>query len=204
MAFEQTRDLRSAAQASKRFKEQKAKWSLGARPSAGVYRFWNSDKLTGSASQQAKVRPEKRLYNHHEHQSSNIVKPRTGRIAHDVPQSHSRAKCDALAELKDPSNISRSIHDFLPSPDHRRLDVSDNFLYSFDRTDTPGGPLSLDIFVKTNPRATEKLVEKEYEILDANGDALKGRKARRDLRRKSPQPVAEEARIVEEDGFELI
>ncbi|RYP48360.1 hypothetical protein DL768_005729 [Monosporascus sp. mg162] len=202
MAFQQTRDLRSAAQDSKRFKEHKAKWSLGARSSAGVYQLWNPDRLTGSASQQAKVRPQKRLYDHH--QSSNIVKPRTGMIAHGAPQSHSRAKCDALAELKDPSNISRSIHDFLPSPDDRRLDVSDNFLYSFDRTDTPGGPLSLDIFVKTSPRETEKLVEKEYEILDANGDALKGRKARRDLRRKSPQPVAEEARIVEDDGFELI
>ncbi|EMR62186.1 hypothetical protein MGN70_005753 [Eutypa lata] len=205
MAFEQTKDFRSATQSSKRFKEHKAKWSLGSRPSPGVqYSIWNPDVfLTGSESQREKIRPDKRL-SHGRFQSHNIVKPRNARIAHDIPQSHSRAKCDALTELSDPSNTSRSIHDMLPSLEERRMNGSDNVLYSFDRAETPGKPLSLDVFFKTNPRETEKFVEKEYEILDANGEALKGRKARRDLRRQSPHAIAEEPGLIEDEGFELV
>lgn len=108
-----------------------------------------------------------------------------------------------MEELSDPA-ISRSLIDLLPSPSRiRKPSVTDGFLYSFDRTDTPGKPLSLDIFVKTNPKETEKLVEKEYEILDYNGDALKGRRARRNLRRQDLAP-AEEPAIIEDDGFELV
>ena len=61
MAFDQNKDLRTTAQSSKRFKEHKAKWSQGTRPSAGVlYNVWNPDVLlTGSESQQEKVRPDK-------------------------------------------------------------------------------------------------------------------------------------------------
>jgi hypothetical protein len=205
MAFEQTRDFRSSAQSSKRFKEHKAKWALGSRPSSGVrYNIFEPDTyLTGSESQQEKVRPDK--LSHFRFQSHNVVKQRNGRIAHDIPQSHSRAKCDALTELNDPNNISRSVHDILPSsPNRRTPTVSDNILYSFDRTDTPGKPLSLDIFVKTNPKETEKFVEKEYEILDSNGDALKGRKARRNLRQRNSQALGDEPETVEDDGFELI
>lgn len=78
------------------------------------------------------------------------------------------------------------------------------FLYSFDATDTPGKPLSLDIFVKPNTKETEKLVEKEYEIVDSNGDELKGRKARlRNLRRPN-QAGAPEPDAVEDEGFELV
>jgi hypothetical protein len=90
------------------------------------------------------------------------------------------------------------------TPSRRKPSISDNFLYSFDRTDTPGKPLSLDIFVKTNPKETEKFVEKEYEILDHNGDALKGRKARRNLRQRNHQGHADEPDALEDDGFELI
>jgi hypothetical protein len=129
----------------------------------------------------------------------NIVK---AKYIKNVPQKYSRAKVNAMEELDDAAT-SRSLVDMLPSPDsRRRLTVSDDYLYSFDRTQSPGKPLSLDIFVKTNPRLTEKLVEKEYEILDTNGDALTGRKARRNLRRQ-PQPFAE-PETVEDDGFELI
>lgn len=92
----------------------------------------------------------------------------------------------------------------LPSLEERRMNGSDNILYSFDRAETPGKPLSLDVFFKTNPRETEKFVEKEYEILDANGEALKGRKARRDLRRQSPHAIAEEPGLIEDEGFELV
>lgn len=106
--------------------------------------------------------------------------------------------------MNDPSNTTRSIYEMLSSPVERRASGSDNFLYSFDRTETPGKPLSLEVFLKTNPRETEKLVEKEYEILDGNGEALKGRKARRDLRRQSPHAIVEEPGTIEDEGFELI
>jgi hypothetical protein len=109
-----------------------------------------------------------------------------------------------MEELNDPA-ISRSLIDLLPSPNRsRNPQVTDGFLYSFDRKDTPGQPLSLEVFVKTSTKETEKLVEKEYEILDNNGDALKGRKARRNLRGQSRPPMAEEPAIIEDDGFELL
>ncbi|KAI1496925.1 hypothetical protein F5X99DRAFT_46818 [Biscogniauxia marginata] len=208
MAFDQARDLRSFAQDSKRIKDHKEKWSRGSRPSAGCKYLWHEPDtiLTGSDSQREKIRPEPLAYSYRL-PTQNIVKPRgNARIRHDMPQNHSRAKVEALAELQDTSYTSRSLHDLMSSPQNRRkLSASDNILYSFDRADTPGKPLSLDIFVKSNPKETEKFVEKEYEILDNNGDALKGRKARRNLRRgKNNASVAEEPEIIEDDGFELV
>ncbi|KAI1780171.1 hypothetical protein F4818DRAFT_167987 [Hypoxylon cercidicola] len=206
MAFEQTRDLRSSAQESKRFKEHSEKWSRGSRPLAGCQiNVWDGSVMSGGESQLEKTRPE-RSFNHYRLTTQNIVKPRgSGQVRHDLPGSYSRAKIDALAELQDPSNVSRSIHDLLPSSDTRRkLSVSDNILYSFDRAESPGKPLTLDVFVKANPKETEKFVEKEYEILDNNGDALKGRKARQNLRRKNHTPASQESDIIEDEGFELV
>ncbi|KAH9897284.1 hypothetical protein F4778DRAFT_783376 [Xylariomycetidae sp. FL2044] len=206
MAFDQARDLRSFAQDSKRNKEHKQKWSHGTRPLSGCTYLAEEDDvvLAGSQSQQEKIRPAREWTFRWPKQ--NIVKPE-GCKHKNIPQSHSRAKVDAMYELQDPSNISRSLHELLPSPQGRRKpSVTDNFLYSFDRTDSPGKPLSLDIFVKSNPKETEKFVEKEYEILDNNGDALKGRKARRNLRNVGPKnnaPTAE-PEIIEDDGFELL
>ncbi|KAI0021644.1 hypothetical protein F4780DRAFT_273840 [Xylariomycetidae sp. FL0641] len=209
MAFEQSRDLRSFAHESNRVKDQKQKWSRGSRPSPGCSADWvDSTIITGgSESQRAKKRPERYSHSLRAERSLNIVKPRgSAHTRHDLPQSHSRAKVDAMWELSDPTNVSRSIHDLMPSPQQRRkMSVSDNFLYNFDKAESPGKPLSLDIFVKTNPKETEKFVEKEYEILDNNGDALKGRKARRNLRRKNnASSAAPEVEIMEDDGFELV
>ncbi|KAI2629552.1 hypothetical protein GGR54DRAFT_267545 [Hypoxylon sp. NC1633] len=194
MAFEQTRDFRSSAQDSKRFKEHSEKWSRGARL-----------VLTGNDGQSEKLRPERPFHNTRM-TTQNIVKPRgSGQVRHDLPSSYSRSKMDTLAELQDSSNVSRSLHDLIPSPQLRRnFSASDNILYSFDRAESPGKPLTLDVFVKANPKETEKFVEKEYEILDNNGDALKGRKARQNLRRKNHAQATEEPDIIEDDGFELV
>lgn len=82
------------------------------------------------------------------------------------------------------------------------MSASDNFLYSFDRVESPGGPVTLDLFVKpASPRDTERLVRKEYEVLDANGQPLKGRKAKKDLRRAALDPTPD---ADEDDGFELV
>lgn len=85
--------------------------------------------------------------------------------------------------------------------------MSDNILYSFDKNDTPGRPLTLDIFVKSTGRETERLVEKEYEVIDGNGEMLNGKKARRILRKGATDPgtalgVGDE--VVEDEGFELV
>ena len=84
--------------------------------------------------------------------------------------------------------------------------ASDPFLYSFDRTDTPGRPLTLELFVKTpTGKETEKLVEREYAVVDGNGESVSGRKAtRRVLRTGTSAAVQEEQSVIEDEGFELI
>jgi len=104
---------------------------------------------------------------------------------------------------EDIDDASRSIGDLVSSPVvTRSMSASDNFLYSFDRTESPGRPLALDLFVKpASPRDTERLVRKEYEVLDTNGQPLKGRKAKRDLRRS---PFDHTPDVDEDEGFELV
>ncbi|KAK3955426.1 hypothetical protein QBC32DRAFT_38810 [Pseudoneurospora amorphoporcata] len=88
--------------------------------------------------------------------------------------------------------------------------AEDTFLYSFDQDATPGfsrTPLTLENFVKTDDRKTEKFVEKEYEILDANGEALKGRKAKRRGLRGGAAAASQDKddeEVVEDEGFELV
>lgn len=121
----------------------------------------------------------------------------------EIPSKRVRSKVSAQEEI---DAASRSVLDYLPSPVRRQNSATDNILYSFDRTDSPGRPVTLDIFVKTTGRDTEKLVEKEYEILDENGDALKGKKARRTLRQgvSTGNKSADDEPEVDEDGFELV
>jgi len=98
----------------------------------------------------------------------------------------------------------RPLSDLLPS---LAAHQADNVLYNFDRVDSPGRSLTLDVFVKpATARETERFIEREYEILDERGDALRGRKARQTLRKAASGGGAAEAeRIVEdEDGFELV
>lgn len=118
-----------------------------------------------------------------------------------------RSKMSVQDEIEEAAGGSRSILDYLPGSPQRQLsNPMDQVLYSFDRTDTPGRPLTLEVFVKTTGRETEKFVEKEYEVIDANGDALRGRKARSNLRRGTAGAgkSAGEEMEVDEDGFELI
>lgn len=121
--------------------------------------------------------------------------------ARNLPAGRVRERIHLNDEIKE---TSRSIADILPRyPLTRRLSAADHVLYSFDRAETPGKPLGLDVFVKKSGRETEKLVEKEYEVLDGNGEALKGRKARRHLRKVASDPAASQT-TEEDDGFELV
>jgi hypothetical protein len=123
----------------------------------------------------------------------------------DAPMGRVREKLHAARELDDPS--SRSLSELPPITPSlmRRMSAADNVLYSFDRNDTPGRPLTLDIFVKgPTARDTERFVEKEYEILDGNGEALKGRKARHNLRQTVTDLELANEEHAEVDGFELL
>lgn len=206
MAFDQVRDLRGFARDTKRVKDHNHKWARGNRPSPGVKFDWPQEGvfLTGSQEQQEKIRPQRLPHGKHI-RSPNVTKSITcNHRPYMVPDSYWLPKADALAEAHDTSNMSRSLRELLPSPHTRRKQsVSDDFLYSFDDTESPGKPLSLDVFIKTSTKDTEKFVQKEYEILDYNGDAVKGRKAIKNLHRGKTGPP-EEAELVEDEGFELV
>lgn len=138
---------------------------------------------------------------YHPRKSHNLVKMRSNR---DAPFGRMRTQLYAKREITDVT--SRSFGELPPTgPLVRRASATDNVLYSFDRADTPGRPLTLDIFVKSpTARDTERLVEKEYEILDTNGEALKGRKARRNLRQAASDLGPANDEVVEDEGFELL
>jgi len=62
-------------------------------------------------------------------------------------------------------------------------------------------PIDLGTYVRgVSALDTEKLVRKEYEILDSEGDVLRGRKARAMLRGQ----LGVEAVVEVEDDFELV
>lgn len=127
------------------------------------------------------------------------------RASYDPRAGRMRTKLYAKGEITDMSSSAPS--DLPPTPGApaliRRMSASDNFLYSFDRNDTPGKPLTLELFVKSpTAKETEKFVAKEYEILDGNGEALKGMRARKNLRAGGTGTVEDE--IVEDEGFELV
>jgi hypothetical protein len=107
-----------------------------------------------------------------------------------------------MEETKDlPKSIS--VVDMLPLP---RLDeawVHDHHT-GFGASPTElSTPLNLDTFVKLDSRATERLIAKEYEVLDMSGKILKGREASRDLRR-SPRAHSMNEDNDDDYGFELI
>jgi hypothetical protein len=144
----------------------------------------------------------------HPKNEQNVVKMRAS-SNWEMPPGRVRSKINAHDEIQD---TTRSISDLLPVAmgRARETSTSDNVIYSFDRETTPGKPLALDMFVKTTGRETERFVEKEYEILDVNGEALRGRKARRNLRKAtSESPImgadrAADQAVGEDDDFELL
>ncbi|KAJ2984445.1 hypothetical protein NUW58_g6053 [Xylaria curta] len=205
-ADEQTRDLRSHAHQTKRVKDHFHKWSRGKRPGAGV-KFEHVEydhHWSESEEQQKKFRPSSLPSDKHV-PSPNINKTGSYRSSY-LPQSYWSPKADILVELQDPANMSSSLRELLPSPHTRqKQSVSENdVLYSFDKAESPGKPLPLRLYVKTNPKETERFVEKEYEILDFNGDPVTGRKALKDLHRGKTAPPAQEPEVVEDEGFELV
>ncbi|KAH8889638.1 hypothetical protein GQ53DRAFT_187166 [Thozetella sp. PMI_491] len=202
------RDLRSANVDSKRRKDSSAKWAWGQIPVPGVQ--WSATgQVVNNATeaQLAHSRPSHHPTKNPIKKDHNIVKMRD---THERPVRRVKGKGAAHEEM---SASWGPILDLVPfssigphAASARKGSVSDNTLYSFDRDNTPGAPLPLDAFVKEAPRATERQVEREYEVLDHNGEVLRGRKARQNLR-KSPNALGASAVdkiIIEDDGFELV
>jgi hypothetical protein len=129
-----------------------------------------------------------------------------------MPDGRRRTKIHTHSELRDAPTSSSSLIDTTPvtSPSLRRAVTasaiaSDPFVYSFDRADSPGRALTLEVFVKnTGGRETEKLVEREYEGLVGNGEAVRGRRARAFLRREGTGGGEGEGVGREDEGFELV
>lgn len=120
---------------------------------------------------------------------------KTSRGNWNLPSGLVRVRSSAQEELE---------HGTQSEPFDQEHPEQDEFLYNFDTAGSPATRLSLDVYVRSNPRAMEKLVEKEYEVLDVNGDALKGKKARQHLRQKAASDPGVEKSTLEEDGFELV
>ncbi|KAK4193897.1 hypothetical protein QBC35DRAFT_446235 [Podospora australis] len=200
------RDLRYDAKERKRTKDFNSKWAHGRRALPGVKFTWNSDEPASkpNVAALAKFRPNKRWSDMYigdkKTVGQNVVKARSNWY---TPDAQIRTKQHTRSEMAD-----LSLSDLpLPSPSWVAVptSASDNVLYSFDRKDTPDSkPLTLDVFVKEPnvAKETEKLVAKEYEVLDGNGESVKGKKARRVL--NSNWKDDREEYVVEEDGFELI
>ncbi|KAF9869227.1 hypothetical protein CkaCkLH20_13298 [Colletotrichum karsti] len=191
------RDLRSAHQDYKRDKDSQSKWSNGARPLVGCRIDWaNLEAVGGTEHQRAKSRPRVKNseISHYRKPQNNVTKMRPHWTSN---QGRLNSTMQAREQIKDP--LSQSLMDLVPSEDgwRKSLAASEDWKYSFDSTVSPNRPLTLDVFVKTSGRETERMVEKEYEILNENGQVLKGRKARQSLRQ-------EHAPVAEDDGFQLV
>ncbi|CAK7269627.1 hypothetical protein SEPCBS57363_003697 [Sporothrix epigloea] len=120
------------------------------------------------------------------------------------PLRRNHTTTDALAEIQIANTMSSSylINSSTYTPPVC-VAIPDNGapLHSFDMLDSPLHSLPLAAFVKEpSVRDTERMVNREYEIVDSNGATATGRRAR-ELLRRSPTLCA----IPATDGdFELI
>jgi hypothetical protein len=200
------RELRSGAREAKRYKDQTAKWAHGERLLPGCRPIHSTDGPSPdiNVGEKGADGPNRRrpVAHHPRHRNSS-------RDSKDHDDEHKRPHVKGgRSAPADEVLQSKSIIDLLLSPGNRgpATEAPGDYCYSFDHAISPAASLPLAAFVKQDARGTEKLVEKEYEILDANGEAVRGKKARRTLRQASsaspetrPQPVT-----IEDDDFELV
>jgi hypothetical protein len=221
-AIQHDRDLRSARTDYKRNKDQLAKWEHGAR---GFHVSEYSGKTVFSQGPLEEddivrgLKPCKPLVRYWVMPNSNIQKPFRGNRT-NLPTARHRETSQALKELQESRGMTTS-EILLQAPAHSPQtpavafpDTPDNpdtpadFVYSFDNN-SPQTALTLDAFIKApSVRDTEKMIKNEYEVVDANGEAVHGRKARQVLREaaasSSPVTKPKLIEVVDEDDFELV
>lgn len=194
------RDLRSADREFKRDRDLASKWMYGSRPlgdksafaAAGEEYFPKLHEDTP-----ALLRPSKKMSQCSHATKKNCNTNKRGANG-QLPPSRIRATGHVREEIQE-ATLARSLVDLLPSTQLHRATYGPLTLHdSISRAEVPVVPLPLSVFVKSTGRETEKLVEKEYEVLDDNGQLLKGRKARYNLRHGNSQSFKED------EGFELL
>jgi hypothetical protein len=188
-------DVRSIDRDFKRGRDLASKWSNGARPSPGCYLYLTSMTVCGGGSdgQRHKVRPQqkKRATRFREEWQSSAGLSEAINEAHDYapgPSPNVGRRASSSLEL---GQASKQGHDG-PFETNATTTLSG----------VPLQPIALDVFVKTPGQETEKLVRKEYEILDSEDKALKGRKARETLRGRPV--VTDLTQTIIEHDFELV
>jgi len=209
MSTYDSRDIRSGAQNAKRDRDHKEKWTHGIRALPG--KPARKDRLTfePGVDDGGRVRPE-RVYQCCRHPTTNVSKLLRQTTHYDIPQSRFRANIDARVQLSDPEIRSDYLSEDAAthlSPNGARESKSDGFMYSFDKPG-PTGPLPLDVYLRDDLRAKRKQDredQKDYRLVDENGNELKGSKAWRIVRRPANAPAEEETDLDRSDGgFELI
>ncbi|KAL2267547.1 hypothetical protein VTJ83DRAFT_4824 [Remersonia thermophila] len=245
------RDLRAARTEWKHQKDHVAKWAYGTRPLYGVRVDWNGNLPAGSTlpeSVLSKARPCRKPKSKNSGvKPHNFVKP-GGRLQYYTPLGRQRVACHVLAEMQDATSALMARRagnpNAFPEPARVRSGslsssssalssssaAADPFIYSFDCTESPNRPLTLEVFVKPSGvnrhggrggrngglgGETERLVEREYEVVDGNGEPVRGRRVRAILRKEErgrrerkgesgDGGVGAEERWEEDEGFELI
>jgi hypothetical protein len=190
------RDLRGTDRDFKRNKDQTAKWMHGARPLNDPKQDGSSSLLADNAASLL-MRPNKKLSenSHNTKKSHNSNKPETN---WDLPAGRMRAAAQAKEEMQDAFSAQSLVDLLLTGQPTPVAATGSETPASASTSDLPVMSMPLEYFVKATGREIEKLVEKEYAILDENGQLLKGRKARHNLRHGTNQ------KLQVDEGFELL
>ncbi|EGS21095.1 uncharacterized protein CTHT_0029360 [Thermochaetoides thermophila DSM 1495] len=118
----------------------------------------------------------------------------------DIQAAIAASLADAAANTESLTKEPTATEDANPTPSAVD-DSPSSALNDIIEAPTPP-PLPLEAFVKTTGRETERLVEREYEVLDDNGEVVKGKRVRRVLRgnKGGTSPKGDD----DLEGFELI
>ncbi|KAI9167277.1 hypothetical protein HJFPF1_03403 [Paramyrothecium foliicola] len=194
------RDLRSADRDLKRDRDLTAKWEHGSRPLPNGKNPDLLEQMPGLQNEcsASLIRPRKKWSewrrSHTTKKNHNVNKPESN---WDLPAGRMRTAANAKHEVQDASN-SHSLVYLLPNPRQTFVRTESSQPHE-NQEGLPDMLLPLSLFIKTSGRETERLVEKEYEILDDSGQLLKGRKARYNLRHGNDHNSKQD-----DDGFELL
>ncbi|KAL2260698.1 hypothetical protein VTK26DRAFT_5230 [Humicola hyalothermophila] len=219
----ETRDLRSACKEWKRDKDSAAKWHNGARHLGGVRYLVNDNRCRDVTNEiypdniPAKFRPHKTsIYSHDPCHRKAPRKLARMRPCSCVRDSRFHSKKHARDMMRDVDE--EDIHPVsVPLTPEERAALNG---YPLDYTwfeegkpnlSTPKPVFTLESFVTKHGRGrrseTERLVEREYEVVDGKGEAVRGKKKVRSmLRREGGKENEKEGKEEEEeeDGFELV
>jgi hypothetical protein len=179
------RDIRSADREYKRMRDNEAKWRYGARP--------KPDALNQQPLNLARPCKKPSANSPRPKMNPNINK---GRSSKDQPECRVRVAYHVKEELQSTSS-ARSLCDMLP--DSRLRSTGENKATTVRDTHMPYLPQPLGFSIKVRTLCdTERMVLGGYEVVDDNGQLLRGRRARMNLRHG--QSTADR----EDDGFMVL